>query len=145
MAGVAAQAFPSQWNSFQFADERHATSHLRHRSPKVLPYSRTSQPSSLKAFSVTPLLSHRHASLIVVTHDIRTTGPPVSSKARRLAHLQIARCVFDHMLQLGIVRPSSSCWATPSQRKRQATGCGDYCAFNNSTLFKTNRLLKRAR
>ena len=50
-----------------------------------------------------------------VTHHISTTGPPVCSRARRLApeRLNIARKEFEHMLQLGIVRPSSSSWASP--------------------------------
>ena len=45
-----------------------------------------------------------------VTHHITTTGPPVSARPRRLPAewLRIARQVFDHMLQLGINRPSSS-------------------------------------
>ena len=50
-----------------------------------------------------------------VTHHIITSGPPVHARARRLPpeQLAIARMEFDHMLQLGIVRPSSSMWATP--------------------------------
>ena len=50
-----------------------------------------------------------------VTHHIITSGPPVHARARRLPpeRLAIARREFDHMLQLGIVRPSSSMWATP--------------------------------
>ena len=54
-------------------------------------------------------------SLNDVTHHIITSGPPVHARARRLPpeRLAIARREFDHMLQLGIVRPSSSMWATP--------------------------------
>ena len=50
-----------------------------------------------------------------VTHHIRTTGPPVSARARRLApeQLKVAHREFEYMLQLGIVHPSSSCWASP--------------------------------
>ena len=45
-----------------------------------------------------------------VTHHITTTGPPVTARTRRLSpeRLAIARQEFDHMLELGIVRPSSS-------------------------------------
>lgn len=45
-----------------------------------------------------------------VTHHIETTGPPVSARACRLGpdRLQIAHQAFDHMLELGIVRLSSS-------------------------------------
>ena len=51
-----------------------------------------------------------------ITHHIITSGPPVSARPRRLApeRLKIARKEFDHnMLQLGIVRPSSSAWSSP--------------------------------
>ena len=45
-----------------------------------------------------------------VTHHITTVGPPVSGRTRRLApeRLQIVRKEFQHMLELGIIRPSSS-------------------------------------
>lgn len=50
-----------------------------------------------------------------VCHHIVTTGPPVYARPRRLSpqKLQIARQEFDHMLELGIIRPSSSPWASP--------------------------------
>ncbi|CAH8858720.1 unnamed protein product, partial [Trichobilharzia szidati] len=50
-----------------------------------------------------------------VMHHIITSGQPVTSKARRLApdKLRIARNEFDHMLTLGIIRPSNSPWASP--------------------------------
>ena len=48
-----------------------------------------------------------------VTHHITTTGPPVHSHTRRLSpeRLSVARKEFEHMMQLGIIRPSSSSWA----------------------------------
>ena len=45
-----------------------------------------------------------------VTHHIETKGIPVCARPRRLApeRLKIARQEFEHTMELGIVRPSSS-------------------------------------
>jgi len=45
-----------------------------------------------------------------ITHHINITGPLVSSRARRLSPecLRVARRDFEHMLELGIIQPSSS-------------------------------------
>ncbi|GFW36374.1 retrovirus-related Pol polyprotein from transposon 297 [Trichonephila clavipes] len=50
-----------------------------------------------------------------VKHFIETSGPPVFAKARRLApdHLKIAKSEFQHMLNLGHIRPSKSNYASP--------------------------------
>ena len=50
-----------------------------------------------------------------MTHHIQTTGPPVSAKPRRLApeKLAVARQEFEHVLEEGIIRPSSSQWSSP--------------------------------
>ena len=76
-----------------------------------------------------------------VTHHIETTGPPVSARPRRLApdRLKSARQEFDHMLQLGIIRPSSSTWSSPLHMVAKKTPgdwrpCGDYHALNNATV-----------
>jgi len=75
-----------------------------------------------------------------VRHHIQTNGAPVSCRPRRLApaDLEFVRKETQLLLQLGILRPSSSPWASPIHLvKKPGAACrmvGDYRALNNLTV-----------
>ncbi|KFD66017.1 hypothetical protein M514_21840 [Trichuris suis] len=73
-------------------------------------------------------------------HVIETHGRPVHAKPRRLPaeRQRAAKLHFDNLLRQGIVRPSSSCWASPlhmvpKKQPGEWRACGDYRALNQFT------------
>ncbi|XP_064472041.1 uncharacterized protein LOC135386187 [Ornithodoros turicata] len=59
-----------------------------------------------------------------VVHFIETTGPPVFSRSRQLSpeKLKIGKAEFQHMLDIGIARPSSASWSSALHMVPKKTG-----------------------
>lgn len=66
-----------------------------------------------------------------VKHRIETRNrPPVLARACRLSHdkLAVAKAEFNKLLEIGIMRPFSSAWASPLHMVAKPSG--DYRALN---------------
>ena len=73
-----------------------------------------------------------------IQHHIVTTGPPVSFRPRRLPpeRLKAAKEEFADLLKAGIIRPSSSCWASPLHMVPKPTP-GEWRACGESLVTTT--------
>ncbi len=74
-----------------------------------------------------------------VEHHLDTRGLPIASPFRRLdaQKLAAAKTEFAALERDGIIRQSSSPWASPLHMVKKQQCCSDYCRLNNVTVPDT--------
>ena len=105
-------------------------------SPSLLP----PQPTNIfTSIITTQFLSPTSA--VPLQYMMLHTGPPICARPRQLPpeKLVVARQEFEHMLEQGIIRASSSQWSSPLHMVPKKTAgdwipCGDYQALNKITI-----------
>ncbi|XP_076059715.1 uncharacterized protein LOC143036352 [Oratosquilla oratoria] len=115
-------ATPTEF-ALQVVEVTDSFAHLRNAYPDVFKPKHRQQPQ-------TPA---KHG----ICHCIKTSGPPVFSKFRRLApdKLAAAKQIFAEIERLGICQKASSHWSSPLHIVTKKDGalrpCGDYRHLNN--------------
>ena len=79
-----------------------------------------------------------------ISHEIHTEGKPLFSKFRRVTpeKLKVIQSYISDMVGQGILRPSSSEWASPLHLVKKVEGswrpCGDYRLLNGVSTPSRN-------